>query len=127
MDPAPGEADLRAAYASIVDAYGQYMHGHWPEKSAVTKPPSQAHAQLKARLAQRPMLDCPSRRLDVQSYQASGWLRSEKRGGRWWLVTPEDHAFFSLGVVPGYTEAQRGQAYAKFIAAAGDPNHAAPI
>ncbi|MEZ1376294.1 hypothetical protein QVM80_25950, partial [Enterobacter hormaechei] len=29
---------------------------------------------------------------------ASGFVRTEKRGGRWWLVPPEGHPFWSLGV-----------------------------
>ena len=32
------------------------------------------------------------------SFEATGYFRSEKKDGRWWLVTPAGHAFFSNGV-----------------------------
>ena len=30
--------------------------------------------------------------------KATGWFHTQKLGGRWWLVTPEGHAFYSKGV-----------------------------
>lgn len=32
------------------------------------------------------------------AFKASGFFRTEKRDGRWYLVTPEGHPFYSLGV-----------------------------
>jgi Beta-galactosidase len=36
--------------------------------------------------------------LSGPEFRASGFFRTERREGRWWLVTPEGHAFFSIGV-----------------------------
>ncbi len=30
--------------------------------------------------------------------QAGGWFRTEKRAGKWWLVTPSGHLFWSTGI-----------------------------
>jgi hypothetical protein len=92
---APGEPALRAAYAGIVDRYGQYTRGQWPEKvgsdaalrAAVRVDAGQAPASADAYGGQAgPVLE------------RTGWFHVQKRDGRWWLVTPEGHAFFSLGV-----------------------------
>ena len=98
---APGEAALHAAYAGIVDAYGQSTRGDWPEKIADDATLRAAHAREDAALAQaaRPSgLDRYGGRPDVRGLDATGWFRAQKAQGRWWLVTPEGHAFFSLGV-----------------------------
>ena len=34
----------------------------------------------------------------VPVFRATGFFRTERRGDRWWLVTPEGHGFFSLGI-----------------------------
>jgi hypothetical protein len=36
--------------------------------------------------------------LKAVSSRASGYFRTERIGGRWWLVTPDGHAFLSSGV-----------------------------
>jgi hypothetical protein len=43
-------------------------------------------------------MDAYGGRLDVQSLARTGWFHTQKLGGRWQLVTPDGHAFFSLGV-----------------------------
>ncbi|MFO7974849.1 MAG: beta-galactosidase, partial [Candidatus Hydrogenedentota bacterium] len=35
---------------------------------------------------------------DGPQFEATGWFRTEKRDGKWWLVTPEGHLFMSWGV-----------------------------
>jgi hypothetical protein len=32
------------------------------------------------------------------SFRATGFFRTERRDGRWWLVTPEGNPFFSIGM-----------------------------
>ena len=95
-----GDATLRAAYAGIVDRYGQYMRGRWPEK--VDSDAALSAAQSKAGTAQAGAvskdMDRYGGRLDVHGLQQSGWFCTQKLGDRWWLVTPDGHAFFSLGV-----------------------------
>ncbi|MCU0785701.1 MAG: hypothetical protein MUF81_16995, partial [Verrucomicrobia bacterium] len=31
-------------------------------------------------------------------WEATGWFRLQQNGGRFWLVTPEGHPFFNLGI-----------------------------
>jgi len=100
VDIATGAATLHDAYAGIVDRYGQYTRGQWPEKIASDAALRTAHAQEHAALAapvQRPDADPYGGRLDV-SLQKTGWFHTQKSGSRWWLVTPDGHAFFSLGM-----------------------------
>lgn len=97
LDTAPGDGDLRAAYAGIVDRFGQYTRATWPEKVA-------DDASLKARANAAPAapkstnLDRFGGRTDLPAMRATGWFHTQKQGDRWWLVSPEGHAFFSLGV-----------------------------
>ncbi|MGE7139337.1 beta-agarase [Luteibacter sp. NPDC031894] len=96
LDAVPDD-DLRRAYTGIVDRYGQYTRGTWPEKIA-------DDAALKAKASSAPAkpqagtLDPYGGRTDLPAMQATGWFHTQKKDGRWWLVTPEGHAFFSLGV-----------------------------
>ena len=96
-----GEATLHDAYAGIVDRYGQFTRGRWPEQIGSDADLRTAHVQEVAALAvqasQRQGADTYGGRLDV-SLQKTGWFHTQKSSGRWWLVTPDGHAFFSLGV-----------------------------
>ncbi|GAB2536278.1 beta-agarase [Rhodanobacter koreensis] len=100
VETAAGEAALHDAYAGIVDRYGQYTRGHWPEK--VDSDEALRAAQAKAGAIQVSELpkdrDRYGGRLDVHGLDRTGWFHTQKLGGRWWLVTPDGHAFFSLGV-----------------------------
>ena len=97
LDDVPGTDDLRHAYTAIVDRYGQYTRGTWPEKIA-------DDAALKARTSAASPTPSPKNldryggRTDLPALRATGWFHTQKQGDRWWLVTPEGHAFFSLGV-----------------------------
>ncbi|MBJ9975943.1 beta-galactosidase [Pseudomonas sp. S75] len=94
----------RAAYAELIDAYGQSTRGRWPEKVANDEQLKAADAreqvQLKRWLAEREaqQLDAYGGTLAGQAFEAKGFFRTEKRDGRWYLVTPEGHPFYSLGV-----------------------------
>lgn len=100
VETAAGDATLRATYTGIVDRYGQYTRGHWPEK--VDSDDALRAARAKAgnvRAGAVPKdLDRYGGRLDIHGLQQSGWFHTQKLGDRWWLVTPDGHAFFSLGV-----------------------------
>jgi hypothetical protein len=96
MDVVAGEAALRDAYTGIVDRYGQYTREEWPEKIA-------DDAALRAAVRRTPSAGSPG---DVDRYdgrlgvrlEKTGWFHTQKAKGRWWLVTPDGHGFFSLGV-----------------------------
>ncbi|WP_338460390.1 beta-agarase [Azotobacter vinelandii DJ] len=91
-----------AAYRGIVDAYGQYSRGDWPEKVNSDKQlktaAEQERAQLDRWLVGRPELDRFGGWLKGPQLEATGFFRVARHEGRWYLVTPDGHPFFSLGV-----------------------------
>lgn len=92
----PGETGLHAAYAGIVDRYGQSTRAQWPEKigsDAALRAAVHADAGSAA-----PAADAYGGRIGGPMLDRTGWFHVQKQGGRWWLVTPHGHAFFSLGV-----------------------------
>ncbi|EJM86247.1 Beta-galactosidase [Pseudomonas sp. GM74] len=99
-----GESVTQAVYGGLVDAYGQSTRAKWPEKvssdeqlkSAVGKEQQQLKTWLAER--QKSSLDKFGGLTKGPSFKASGFFRTEKRDGRWYLVTPEGHPFYSLGV-----------------------------
>lgn len=97
-----GDGALQDAYAGIIDRYGQYTRGKWSEKIDTDEALRAAQARAQAALAATQVAsggyDTYGGRTDVTSFKPDGWFRAEQRGGRWQLVTPEGHAFFSLGV-----------------------------
>lgn len=92
----------QAAYTGIIDAWGQYSRGQWPEKISsdqqLRESVAREQGQLKAWLAKRPEQDRFGGWLRGPSFEATGFFRTEKHQGRWFLVTPEGHPFYSLGV-----------------------------
>jgi hypothetical protein len=99
-----GEAVTRAVYGGLVDTYGQSTRAKWPEKISSDEQLKSAAAkeqqQLKAWLAEREKqtLDKFGGWTQGPAFKASGFFRAEKRDSRWYLVTPEGHPFYSLGV-----------------------------
>ncbi|MGF6153306.1 beta-galactosidase [Pseudomonas fluorescens] len=99
-----GEAVVKAAYGSLVDAYGQSTRAKWPEKvtsdEQLKAAANKEQQQLKTWLAERERssLDTFGGWSKGPAFKASGFFRTEKRDGRWYLVTPEGHPFYSLGV-----------------------------
>lgn len=99
-----GDAVTQAVYGNLVDAYGQSTRGRWPEKVTSDEQLKSAAAkeqqQLKTWLAERAKssLDKFGGWNKGPTFKASGFFRTEKRDGRWYLVTPEGHPFYSLGV-----------------------------
>ena len=95
---------FKAAYSELVDLYGQSTRARWPEKIGSDEQLKAAGAreqgQLKAWLAERGKsgLDSYGGLLAGPAFEAKGFFRTEKRDGRWYLVTPDGHPFYSLGV-----------------------------
>ncbi|WP_449431498.1 beta-galactosidase [Pseudomonas putida] len=94
----------QAAYQQLIDAYGQSTRGRWPEKivsdEQLKAADSREQLQIKGWLAEqhKPQLDAYGGLLAGPAFDAKGFFRTEKRNGRWYLVTPDGHAFYSLGV-----------------------------
>ena len=97
LDTTANDADLRHAYTAIVDRYGQYTRSTWPEKIDSDDALKQ-RANALPTTADVKGLDQYGGRIDLPALQKTGWFHAQKQGDRWWLVTPEGHAFFSLGV-----------------------------
>jgi len=96
-----GEAD-KSAYDGILDGFGQFRPGTWPEKiSSVemlrAKGAEEAY-ELAGWLTNAPKRDRFGGLGTGGSFGATGFFRTERRGGRWWLVTPDGNPFFSIGM-----------------------------
>ena len=93
---------LQPLYEGLVDGFGQYTRASWPEKvkdqAQLTAAARQEQEQLKAWLAKRPATDKFGGLLNGPVFKPSGFFQTVKQDGRWYLVTPEGNAFFSLGV-----------------------------
>ena len=97
-----GEGVIKAVYGAIVDGYGQSTRAKWPERVSNDEQLKAAAAkeqqQLKGWLAARSEQDTFGGLLKGPAFKATGFFHTEKRNGRWHLVTPEGHPFYSLGL-----------------------------
>ncbi|KAF1054086.1 MAG: hypothetical protein GAK43_01073 [Stenotrophomonas maltophilia] len=97
-----GGDELHRAYSGIIDAYGQAARGDWPEKvrndAQLTSAWKSEGEQLKKWQAANAAHDTFGGLVEGPDFEATGFYRTEKRGGRWWLVTPDGHPYWSLGV-----------------------------
>jgi hypothetical protein len=92
----------RTSYDGIVDSFGQFLPGEWPEKVSSAEMLRVKGAE-EARTVAQWLADSPRRDrfgglLEAGGFRATGFFRTELRNGRWWLVTPEGNAFFSIGM-----------------------------
>ncbi len=83
----------------LLDDLGQFTLRDWPGK---TRSAEEMVDRLKAQLAEADDARWPepmgryggdTRR----SFEATGYFRTQRTDGRWWLVDPEGHPFFSAG------------------------------
>ena len=86
----------------FVDAFGQFAHAEWPGKVHSVKELRAAAAAEDAELAAHPESPIPGADRfggcgAGPQLKATGMFRTEKWNGRWWLVDPDGHIFFSLG------------------------------
>lgn len=85
----------------FVDRFGQYKHADWPGKvhsQAELRQRGQAEAAEWEVEPQLPKRDSYGGWSEGPRLEATGWFRTERIGGKWWLVTPDGHLFFSLGI-----------------------------
>lgn len=86
---------------SIVDQFGQYTRGEWPGKVKSVSNLVIERQQEENALKAHPTLPDRDRFggwAKGPHLNATGWFRTEKAGGKWWLVDPEGHLFFSMGM-----------------------------
>jgi hypothetical protein len=85
----------------IVDPFGQYMGADWPGKLKAESEFSARRAAEEKELKAHPALPDRDRYggwTKGPQLAATGWFRTEKVNGKWWLVTPEGRLFFSIGM-----------------------------
>jgi hypothetical protein len=89
------------SYDRIVDRFGQYTRADWPGKLQEENEFASRRADEEAAIKAAPSLP------DRDEYggwaagpqvEATGFFRTLKRDGKWWLVTPSGHLFLSLGI-----------------------------
>lgn len=117
-----------ARYRGIVDRFGQYTRADWPGKVHGEADLSARRAAEEKTLDTAPAL--PGRDdfggwAGGPTLPATGFFTTARRDGRWWLVTPSGHLFFSLGVDTinsgAATIVQPREAMFQWLPAAGDP------
>lgn len=85
----------------FVNRFGQYIHADWPGKvKDETDLRGRADVERKE-LASRGNLPGRDRFggwADGPKLGATGWFRTEKVDGKWWMVTPAGSLFLSFGV-----------------------------
>lgn len=85
----------------IVDQFGQYAKAEWPGKLKSVEEFAVRRKEEEAWLKANPQLPARSRYggwTGGPRLKATGFFRTEKVDGRWWLVDPDGYLFFSLGV-----------------------------
>jgi len=84
----------------IVDSYGQYKMGQWAGKLSSAGDLSAKLAAENADLAANTPTSTDDYGGWLQGPQmtATGYFYTVKYSGHWWLVTPQGHLFFSVGM-----------------------------
>ena len=86
-------------YLPFVDTYGQFAHGEWLHKVHADATFARDLAVERKGLAPAPAAwDRFGGWAKGPQLKATGAFRTEAVKGKWWLVTPEGHLFFSVGL-----------------------------
>lgn len=90
-----------ASFFPFIDRFGQYIHGNWSGK---IRSPQDLKAQRnaeKTELAGIRRISGWNRFggwMDGPQLKATGFFRTEKFNGKWWLVDPDGRLFLSNGI-----------------------------
>ena len=98
----------------FIDEFGQWMHGEWPGKIHGERELVERREQETAELAAHPRpagWDRFGGWAQGPQLQATGFFRTEKIAGTWWLVEPDGRLFWSHGVVRVGTRIRVGTEY----------------
>ncbi len=88
-------------YRGIVDAYGQYTRAGWPGKITNDQDLLARKKQEEEEIKAHPTLpdrDAYGGWASGPQVAVTGFFGTVKRDGKWWLVDPDGHLFFSLGI-----------------------------
>ena len=118
------------SFLPFVDRYGQFAHDDWPGKIHGDGELAASRAAEEKWLKGHP---CPIP--DADKYggwaggpqlKATGFFRTAKVAGKWWLVDPDGHLFFSHGVdcvgVGASTGISLREKYFSWLPAKDDPD-----
>ncbi len=97
--PNPAPSDPEELFP-MIDRYGQFIHTDWPGKIHDDAEFPARIAEEAADLAAHPGPEQRNRYggwLGGPEREATGFFRTEKYDGRWWLVDPEGRLFWSHG------------------------------
>lgn len=99
MDSAlPGDSQK---FFPFIDRFGQYIHGEWDGKIHSPQDLKSRREKEKAELAGTPRIASWNRYggwKNGPQLKATGFFRTEKYRGKWWLVDPEGRLFLSNGM-----------------------------
>ena len=108
--PSPtGDGTYPSEFFPFIDQFGQYQHTDWDGKVHSLEELVQSAANEAADLAANPgaaHLNQYGGWLAGPQVEATGYFRTEKLNGKWWLVDPEGRLFFSNGIT-GVSDAAR--------------------
>jgi hypothetical protein len=85
----------------FIDTYGQYIHRDWPGKTHSLDEMKQRREDEAKHLAANPgpaNWDQYGGWKDGPMLKSTGFFRTEKYQGKWWLVDPDGRLFFSQGI-----------------------------
>lgn len=86
----------------FIDKFGQFKYRDWPGKIHSDEDLAKAREKEEADLASHPAPDGWDKYggwADGPQLEATGRFRTQKVDGKWWLVDPEGHLFWSHGVL----------------------------
>lgn len=81
----------------LVDAFGQWIHEDWPGKARSLEELQEAWGREDRELRPAAFDTCIYGGYKSTHARATGFFRVEQIQGRWWLVDPDGHLFFSVG------------------------------
>ena len=85
----------------IVDQFGQFSKADWPGKVHQTRDLARQRTEEMNEFKAHPIppgLDTYGGWAKGPARKRTGFFRTEKIDGKWWLITPTGHLFFSLGM-----------------------------
>jgi hypothetical protein len=106
----PGDALLDAK--PLVDEFGQWVHDDWPGKAKSLEGLKADWSAEQKALSEAGSDFCDYGGFRDSKAKATGFFRVEKVDGKWWLIDPDGHYFFSAGsdcIVPSAVTSTRNR------------------
>jgi hypothetical protein len=82
----------------LVDAFGQWIDGKWPGKVKSLEQLEKNWSAEALSFSENEFGWSLYGGFTNQQLKATGFFRTEQVGGRWWIVCPDGHPFFSTGI-----------------------------